>query len=158
NQWELGGPAGPLGQESLHVLLMLFATDGDALDRHSRSQKERAAAGGLKLLYEQACRLNPDDAEPFGFKDGLSDPSVEGFNRKHAKRQFDPQGSEASGKAIRAGEFILGYANEYGRLPITPTVKTEQDGGGILPWLPPDPGQPERPRTQSDVKDFGQNG
>ncbi|HKV38162.1 MAG TPA: peroxidase [Blastocatellia bacterium] len=164
-KWELGGPASgsaspasPASQDKLHVLLMLYAASRSSLDQYSKGHKERiSTVGGLALLCEQYCYLNPGHKEPFGFKDGLSQPEIEGFRRKPSDDDADPH----AGEAIKAGEFILGYSNGYGQLPITPTVKPAQDRQGILPDLPPDPGSAGTPPTLNaadEVRDFGQNG
>ena len=43
--------------------------------------------------------------EPFGFRDGISQPVIEGLSKK---------GPAAT--TLKFGEFVLGYPNEYGRL------------------------------------------
>ena len=47
---------------------------------------------------------NLDGFEPFGFRDGISQPYVEGLAK-----------AGPAGQTVRAGEFVLGYPNEYGR-------------------------------------------
>lgn len=148
NTWELGGPTGLLGKDHVHILLMLYAKHWAALDEQARLQRERLRqSGGLQELYEQDCYINEANEEPFGFRDGLSQPAVEGFTR----------GKIAGDDVIQAGEFILGYANAYNQLPITPTVAGERDKQRLLPLLPPDPAQPNQPRDEA-ISDFGQNG
>ena len=157
DKWELGGMSGALSKDHLHILLMLYATDRAALDEQAAAQRQRLAeVGGLKELYVQDCFINAENQEPFGFRDGLSQPAVEGDGKHKAAAT---QGAAASpGEApIRAGEFILGYPNAYEQLPITPTVPLTSDPRNILPFVPPDPGQPDQPGSD-DVKDFGQNG
>ncbi len=50
------------------------------------------------------------DREPFGFADGLSQPFVEGLPGAPARGQ----------QTIRAGEILLGYTNQYDRMPQSP--------------------------------------
>jgi Dyp-type peroxidase family len=66
-----------------------------------------------------------DDHEPFGFRDGISNPHVEGLSRG---------APPARAREIRAGEFVLGYPNEAGYLPASPSVAA--DATGRLPRLP----------------------
>ncbi len=73
--------------------------------------------------------------EPFGFADGLSQPTIDGLGA--AGRPAD---------TIRAGEFLLGYPNEYGLYPPSPVLANSDDPRGILAA----PGQ----RT----RDLGRNG
>ncbi len=57
----------------------------------------------------------PEGRNPFGFKDGLHNPHVEGSGpAAHA-------GSEAS---IKAGEFILGYPDENGETATAPFLRS----------------------------------
>ena len=51
------------------------------------------------------------DHEPFGFHDGIAQPSIAGI----------------SGEGVPTGEFILGYPNHYRIVPPTPVVPAELD-------------------------------
>ncbi|HKQ04963.1 MAG TPA: peroxidase [Blastocatellia bacterium] len=154
DKWELGGTLGPLAKDHLHILLMLYANDRAAMDEiAARQHQHLEQVGGVTLLYEQDCFINERNEEPFGFRDGLSQPAVEGYSKRAPTDDAEGSGEEA----IKAGEFILGYANAYGQLPITPTVPVASDPKSILPFVPPDPDQPDQP-VSDDVKDFGQNG
>jgi Dyp-type peroxidase family len=157
-KWELGGPIGPLGKDNLHILLMLYAKDWASLDERARIQKVRInEIGGLQLVYEQDSYMNPQQKEPFGFRDGLSQPPVEGFSSKVSSAGQVKDESALAEEPIKAGEFILGYPNAYNQLPFTPTVPIELDKKMILPALPTDPDKPNQP-TDERMRDFGQNG
>jgi hypothetical protein len=59
---------------------------------------------GVQVLH----RLGTSDLdgfEPFGWRDGISQPLVEGLGKT---------GPESL--TVKAGEFVLGYPNEYGLL------------------------------------------
>jgi Dyp-type peroxidase family len=156
SKWEMGGPTGPLGKDNIHIMLLLYGKDWASLDKHATNHRERISKiGGMKELYEQDSYINEQNEEPFGFRDGLSQPEVEGFSRSGA----GGEGVEnlAGDDLIKAGEFILGYPNAYNELPITPTVDANKDKNKLLPLLPPDPDNPNG-RTGDRVRDFGQNG
>src|SRR5882724_6555732 len=156
-KWELGGPTGPLSKDKLHVLLMLYGKDWASLEEYARNQKGCISkTGGLELVYEQDSYMNPQQKEPFGFRDGLSQPPVEGFATLSGVGQVK-DGNASAEDPIKAGEFILGYPNEYNQLPFTPTVPIELDKKMILPALPSDPDKPNQP-TEDTIRDFGQNG
>jgi Dyp-type peroxidase family len=75
-----------------------------------------------------------NETEHFGFKDGISQPYISGsgkFNRgsERVRGKFAPR------DRVRAGEFILGYKNEFGVLPASPTVRAEL-GIGPLTTVP----------------------
>jgi Dyp-type peroxidase family len=94
-RWAWGGPATP----RVDVLVLLYARDGEALEglvaRH-------CAPPGLELVARLDA-VERSHQEPFGFRDGISQPAVEGLSA-HAPPDA----------AVRAGEFVLGYPNEYG--------------------------------------------
>ncbi|MBX3192389.1 MAG: hypothetical protein KF819_35690 [Labilithrix sp.] len=95
----------------LHVMLLLYArTDGELAERVADHRAEQAASG-LAELGLLSTQLLADRKEHFGFRDGVSQPEVRGF---HDRRP----GSHAN--TINAGEILLGYPNEYGKLPAGP--------------------------------------
>src|SRR5262249_51258766 len=64
----------------------------------------------ISIVYRMNFGELPEGRNPFGFKDGLHNPHVEG------SRPAGP-GDDAS---IRAGEFILGYPDERGETATVP--------------------------------------
>ncbi len=75
--------------------------------------------------------------EHFGFADGISQPIIDGLSKSGIEEN-----------TVRAGEFILGYPNEYGQFTVSPLVKSEADSNGILPT----------DINGSGDHDFGRNG
>jgi len=128
--WEFGGAAGPARQEELHLLLMLYGSTEAEVSALLDWERPRLAAGGLRELGAQrAARVRDAEGhvvEHFGFRDGLSQPLVEGFvDAKH------PHPDHAS--PIKAGEFLLSYENEYAEIPDSPGVPAALDTKGVLP-------------------------
>jgi Dyp-type peroxidase family len=77
------------------------------------------------------------NVEPFGFADGMSQPFVEGLTKKAPSRDV---------RAVKAGEFVLGYINEFGSYPASPSVAMNALARGLL-------------RERADGRaDFGRNG
>src|SRR5438045_8627332 len=68
---------------------------------------------GVTATWRQDCRASADEKEPFGFKDGISHPAIEGSGIPGSNPQETP---------LKAGEFVLGYQDEMGG-----TQKTEPD-------------------------------
>jgi Dyp-type peroxidase family len=95
-QWAWGGPSRPAD-----AVLLLYARDAQALAALEAEQK-RALPNGIRVLQT----LETSDLqgyEPFGFRDGISQPFVEGLSKTGPPAQ-----------TVRFGEFVLGYPNEHG--------------------------------------------
>jgi deferrochelatase/peroxidase EfeB len=101
--WEIGRDP-----SVLHLLLVILALDEVLLQEQYAQQKADWEAHGLILLAEETGHLLPGNREHFGFLDGVSQPDI-----KYGVR--DPKASEPK---IAAGEFILGYPNQYDQLPV----------------------------------------
>jgi Dyp-type peroxidase family len=133
-KWDIGAPQ----KGDIHLLLLLYAHNNEALNHLYRRLEPDFETGGLKILYMQDTgRIS--DTEPFGFRDGISQPVIAG----------SPGKSEPAEIPINAGEFVLGYRNGYDTIPPSPTLPATLDADNILPTLP-DAGQIR--------KDFGRNG
>ena len=82
--------------------------------------------------------------EPFGFVDGVSQPVLDWSGARTPGTSADVD----YGNLIAPGEFLLGYANEYGRLTGRPLLDPRSDPGNILPAAVDAPGR----------RDLGRNG
>ncbi len=76
--------------------------------------------------------------EPFGFRDGISQPILAGPAAGRAGRAT----------CVKDGEFVLGYVNEYGQRTERPLLTAGADPHGILPRDP----------DGSGMADLGRNG
>ncbi|MFD6885560.1 Dyp-type peroxidase [Streptomyces sp. NPDC059957] len=113
----------PLRSPDIHVVLTSMAPDQERLD----TQLERAEAmvsrvGGITVLYRLDCRSS-DGREPFGFQDNISHPAVEGSGIPGSNPKEEP---------LKAGEFILGYPDESGRIPPVPQPAVLGHNGSYL--------------------------
>ncbi|QHG14892.1 Dyp-type peroxidase [Nostoc sp. ATCC 53789] len=100
---------GGLGTSNTHVLLSLYAQDSKVLEQQSDklrslfkegdALKELSCFDGAKLPDEKG---QPSDIVHFGYKDGISQPKIEGVPTKRGlSKSLDPQ------PIIPAYEFIL---------------------------------------------------
>jgi Dyp-type peroxidase family len=142
--WEFGGMSGPARQEEIHLMLMLYGTTEAEVSALLARERSRLEAGGLRELgVQRAVRTRDAEGhvvEHFGFRDGISQPSVEGF--------VDPAHPHPDHTApIKAGEFLLGHENEYAEIPDGPCVPADQDPQGVLP-----------PGREAGWRDLGRNG
>jgi len=115
--WEIGGP----NTEPIHALVIVHAASesdlGDACGKE-RERIRRTAEGVVEVAGSPQSGYRPTgDTEPFGFRDGISQPSILGIK----------------GDGLPTGEFILGYRNHYDVIPPTPLVPPELDPLGLLP-------------------------
>jgi Dyp-type peroxidase family len=102
----------PLGTPDVHVLLTAISPDTSRRDHLlERARKAAEHAAGVEAIYRQDAYLLPTGREPFGFKDGISNPAVEGSGIPATNPQERP---------LKAGEFVLGYLDETGALPPMP--------------------------------------
>lgn len=128
--WEWGQKA-----KAVDALLMVYALE-PLIDTHVAS--ERAAMAGAFEVLERPSRLLPDDKEHFGWRDGLSMPVIAGVpKRVEQQRRSKPKKTRESWTApIPAGEFLLGYRNDYKVYTECPTVDFADDPADLLPPTP----------------------
>ena len=130
--WSWGGPGSP----QVHAVLLLYALAADPLERLLERHRQRAATHGVRELQRLSTSVL-SDREHFGFVDGISQPAIQGMHEGGSPLQ-----------TVRAGEFILGYRNEYGHHTPRPLVDPTHPAAALLP---------------ADVegapgRDFGRNG
>ncbi|MDP1600554.1 Dyp-type peroxidase [Phenylobacterium sp.] len=103
----------PFGTAAVHVILVGVAPDSDTLEAALvRARAAFADLAGVAPIWRQDCYAPPGEKEPFGFKDGISHPAIEGSG---------VPGSNALERPLKAGELVLGYPDETGGLPPAPT-------------------------------------
>lgn len=116
DQWNWGGP-----KSGVDVLLMLFALNADGLKTLEADEEAKYAAGGLSRVVAPiaATPLDPKERfsrEHFGFADGISQPTPVIAETDAALQAA----VRADADAVPAGEFVFGYKNAYGNLPLVP--------------------------------------
>lgn len=133
DKWQWGGP----NTEQIHILLMLYAIDDETLKTFYDTNSSGFENFGLTQVGQKLETFSLNGKEHFGFADGISQPIIAGLSKT---------GTEDN--TVRAGEFILGYPNEYNQFTLSPKVKSEADSKGILPT----------DVNGSGDHDFGRNG
>jgi Dyp-type peroxidase family len=128
------GPSSPenwdpgLGDARTHVLLTVHAASAALLDERVATLREgiEATDGACGLVYEERAQELAGGQDHFGFYDGISQPVIEGSGV--APRPGDGLPDGDSWRALRAGEFILGYEDEDGGLPEAPVEPLGRNG------------------------------
>ncbi len=90
-----------------HLALTIYAVDDAALDGAlATAHAELDRSSGVTLVGEHRFGAPEGARNPFGFRDSIGQPTVEGSGLEALP------GEE---RAIKAGEFILGYPSENGQ-------------------------------------------
>ena len=127
------------GDKTPHVLLMLYARKGQ-LASFANTIKDSAWQAAFELIAELPTS-DLQGVEPFGFTDGVSQPTLDWQQIRSATDQL------AYTNLSCLGEFLLGYQNEYGRYTDRPLVAADASNS-TLPEAPDAPG----------MRDLGRNG
>jgi Dyp-type peroxidase family len=117
SNWQWGGPSEPL-----HAVLLLYAETAAKLDELDARLCNSTAVNVFRRLETRT--LADDDGtgkywfrEHFGFRDGVAQPRL----AVHASTPDDMRRGIArytnEDNTVRAGEFLFGYDNEYGKKP-----------------------------------------
>lgn len=113
----------PLGGSDVHVALAVFAPDDAALQSVLETAGEaRSKLPGVSVIYRLDVHQPPTGRTHLGFVDGIGEPEIEGAGVASAlQKGTDAHGYlPGFGPTIKAGEFVLGYVNQLGRLTAMP--------------------------------------
>jgi deferrochelatase/peroxidase EfeB len=104
---------GSLASPDVHAIAILFARDAAERDRcvieHDKLVKQCKGVEVLSALDLEATPPFEYAHDHFGYRDRLSQPVIDGTGETP---------TPGTGAPLKAGEFILGYADETGRPPI----------------------------------------
>ncbi len=131
-RWAWGSPAAA----GVDVLLLLYAAGEAALGELADRESAVWASFGLTEVLSLPT-VDLGGREHFGFHDGISQPLLEGLPKRG--RPDD---------TISAGEFVLGYPNEYGTYTDRPLLRPETEASRVLPV----------DAAGSGLRDLGRNG
>ena len=138
------------------AILLVYARDDAALDKSLARRTAQLAQNGHRVVRMVRFAPLPEHGpvrEPFGFVDGISDPVVRGVGR------WTPP--EKRRHLVEPGEFILGYPDNLGFVPASPSVAASDDPHELLPALGAELDRP-RPefatRQPTGRRDLGCNG
>ena len=121
-----------VGDKEPHVLLMLFS-DATKIEVFADWMMSEALAAGLSMI-EVLSDTDMDNVEPFGFRDGISQPSFDWDRSRTPGTKADQDYTNL----IALGELLLGYRNEYGLLTERPLLDASEKNAGMLPSGPRD--------------------
>ena len=122
SDWQWGRP----DQDSIDLLVISFAADPARLAAAAGDVDRVATECGARLLHAMESHGNPE-VEPFGFRDGISQPYVP---------ELATSSDDTDARPVALGEFVLGYPNGYGRLTRRPVLPSALDPQRLLPRQP----------------------
>jgi Dyp-type peroxidase family len=111
----------PFGTPDMHIAIAIYSKDDESLAATLALARQcHHDLPQISILYRLKFSELPDGRNPFGFKDGLHNPNVEGSGAV-----VHP----GSGQPIKAGEFILGYPDELGATASCPEPEVLRQNG-----------------------------
>jgi Dyp-type peroxidase family len=114
----------PLGSSALHVVLAATSPDEQLLESALEPARETYRnLSGIKAIWRQNCHALPTETEPFGFRDGISHPAIQGSGIPGTNPQELP---------LKAGEFVLGYKDELAGIQKTEPEILGRNGSYVV--------------------------
>lgn len=143
DNWKWGNSKSPVD-----MILLCYAETQPQLDDLIAEQISIIKNKGIEIVsvrdtYSKWADTDKNPVEHFGFHDGISSPMIEGITKPK-----DNYISAGDPMPLKAGEFVLGYPNEYGVLPDSPGIPKSLDPENLL----------SAKSEQDGVKDLGKNG
>jgi deferrochelatase/peroxidase EfeB len=132
-----------VGDKEPHILLILLAKDDARLAALVDEELKQALSFGLSKI-DILPTSDMGGLEPFGFKDGGSQPSFDWDRRRTPGTTADRDYTNL----LALGELLLGYRNEYGLLTERPVLAADEKNAAIL----------QRDEHPSGRGDLGLNG
>jgi Dyp-type peroxidase family len=114
----------PFGTADMHVALAIYSNDDQSLETVlERARLSHHDLPQISVVYRMKFNELPGGRNPFGFKDGLHNPHVEGSGTA-----VHP----GYGAPIKAGEFVMGYPDELGEMAAGPEPDVLRHNGTFL--------------------------
>jgi len=114
----------PFGTADMHVAMAIYSKDDQSLETVlERARQSHRDLPKISVVYRMKFSELPEGRNPFGFKDGLHNPHVEGSGAP-----VHP----GFGSPIKAGEFVMGYPDESGETATSPEPEVLRRNGTFL--------------------------
>jgi Dyp-type peroxidase family len=118
-KWQWGGPS-----DAIHGVILLYAVTREKL-AELEARVFEGQKTGVAVLHKLESRALQDGAglkqywfrEHFGFRDGVAQPRMAVHSNTSADQRRGVLRQAGEGNTVAPGEFLFGYANEYGKDP-----------------------------------------
>lgn len=134
---------------AVDVMVMVYAKDRATLRTALEPWYAAARAGAFRWIAGKGTHARTDQKEHFGWRDGISLPTVAGMSHEHIPGAPHPRRAQENWtpEPLATGEFVLGYRNEYAAYTESPYADPARDPHGVLP-----------PTADGAARDLGKNG
>ncbi len=152
DHWDWGDD----GADHADVVVLIYPPKDCAPFAGMSDYALRARELGHRVIKEEPLFLSGAGpfTEPFGFADGISQPVIRGAPRNNSRA--------LPSDLVAPGEIVLGYPDNTGELPPSPSIADRHDPEHFLPDKGPDPfrRRPEFSRYEGKAgeRDLGANG
>jgi deferrochelatase/peroxidase EfeB len=116
-----------VGDKEPHILLILL-TSAERIEEFADKMRKQAEDAGLSII-DVLPTSDMGEVEPFGFTDGISQPSFDWDRSRMPGTGADRDYTNL----LALGELLLGYSNEYGLLTERPVLTAGERNAAILP-------------------------
>jgi len=137
--WQWGGDAEQVPQ----ILLLLYAEPG-GIKAWRKQLEDEVFSRAFEVLRQLPTR-HLGGIEPFGFADGISQPTID-WSRQQST---DPHDRDSFSNLLAIGEIVFGYPNEYRQYTARPLIDPKAD---------PFAAALADAEDQPGLKDFARNG
>jgi deferrochelatase/peroxidase EfeB len=151
-KWWWGGK-----ETAVDAVMLIYGREQAHFDDLVLARIAAAKSAGHTVAYQVRFAPNPPRdqpvVEPFGFVDGVSDPVIRGVGQWTLERNRN--------HLIAPGEVVIGYPDNLGYFPPSPSVAASDDPQNILPAATSDlsRSRPDFSNPQpTGQKDLGING
>ena len=128
------GPSAPSewepGFSEAHVLVTLYGIDEAHLEA-GRDALRGVGEGAVTLVHEQRAANLEGGRDHFGFADGIAQPAIRGSGTVPRPGDGQPDG-RGGWREVRTGEFLHGYQDEDGGLPVAPAAPLHRNGTFVV--------------------------
>ena len=122
--------AGTQTQNQVDAVILIYTKDPGQQPELAKAEADQIRRYGGDVVMQLKLKDLPGQGqaqhlpkEPFGFLDGISNPIIRGVRSTKSKDSAD---------LVEPGEFILGYPDNLGYLPPSPSVVPDDDPKGFL--------------------------
>jgi deferrochelatase/peroxidase EfeB/uncharacterized membrane protein len=116
------------GKTAPDAVVLIYGRTPESVDDLRRRLRDICGEWGAAEPHEVKLKpVTKDKTEPFGFLDGISQPVIRGTYK--SLRNADPI------HIVEPGEMVLGYPDNRGYIPPSPTLEPNSDPGNKLPLL-----------------------